>query len=338
MYNVDDAAVLLEALDDVRSPTEAHRKQNQVLNQQGAGRFTGVAATCRAWGLIECVPAVEREESEEKLPRKRLRAKGKQVSPLPSRRAKEEAKEEDQWHLGLKSRAYRRTGANEHLGELLQASRDFRQPPEIVDSATLLEMVLWAEEFDQFLWVGRVVVGWGGREGWWGGGWGGGWVEMVLWAEEFDKFLGRRSQTWARQVTYVHIFLRRKLVLGQLSVSPGRTNVQWSKVSVEYLKKMSPDVCEYLSHIPAKWSVADLSRLCTDRDDWGIFVSMFACLWGSVVKAKAYQGHRDKLITLVTSDEFRGAAQDHVQRYGVAAHVLSLVKQLWSLPRRKPGP
>ena len=73
-YSVDDlAAVLLETLDDIRSPTEAHRKQIQALNQQGAGRFTGVASTCRAWGLIECVPAEGQEESEEKERRRHTR-------------------------------------------------------------------------------------------------------------------------------------------------------------------------------------------------------------------------------------------------------------------------
>ena len=51
-YSVDDlAAVLLETLDDIRSPTEAHRKQIQAVSQQGAGRFAGVASTCRAWGV-----------------------------------------------------------------------------------------------------------------------------------------------------------------------------------------------------------------------------------------------------------------------------------------------
>ena len=47
----------------------------------------------------------------------------------------------------------------------------------------------------------------------------------------------------------------------------------------------------------------------------------------AVVKAKAYQGHRDMLIALAASDEFRDAAQDHIQRYGAAAHVLKLVQQ-----------
>ena len=133
------------------------------------------------------------------LPRKRqrrMRAKSQQASPSPRRKAQEGAEEEDQWHLGLNSRAYRRTGANERLGELLQASRDFRQPPEIVDSTTFLEMVSWAEEFDQFL--------------------------------------GRHSRTWAGQVGYVHDCLRRKLVVGQLSCSSDRTNVQWSDVSVDW--------------------------------------------------------------------------------------------------------
>ena len=54
---------------------------------------------------------------------------------------------------------------------------------------------------------------------------------------------------------------------------------------------------------------------------------MLACLLGAAVKAKAYREHRDALIALVASDEFRDAAQDHIQRYGVAAHVLMLVKQ-----------
>ena len=116
-------------------------------------------------------------------------------------------------------------------------------------------------------------------------------------------------------------------MLGQLSSSSGRTNVQWSDVSVDCLKRLSPDVCDYLSRVPAKWNARDLSRFCTDRDDWGVFVSMFACLWGTVVNAKAYRGHRDALIALAASDELLDAAQNHIQRYGAAAHVLILVQQ-----------
>ena len=59
----------------------------------------------------------------------------------------------------------------------------------------------------------------------------------------------------------------------------------------------------------------------------GVFASMFACLWGSVVKAKAYRGHRDALIALVESEAFRDAAKDHIKQYGTAAHVLKLVQQ-----------
>ena len=256
----DLAAVLSEMLDDIQSPTEAQQKQIQALNQQGAGRFTGVASTCRAWGLIECVPAEKQEENEEeqttktrkgvppmKRPacsprhgakRKKSEPEGEeQASPLPRRRAKREtlpsrsAKEEDQWHLGLIRRAYRRTGAHECLRELVQAARDFRQPPEIIDATTFKEMVSWAVEFDQSL--------------------------------------GLKSKTWAGQVGYVHSFLRRKLVLGQLLSSSGCADLQWSEVSVDILKQMSPDVGKYFSHVPAKWNAADLSRYCTDRDDWG---------------------------------------------------------------------
>ena len=55
---------------------------------------------------------------------------------------------------------------------MLQAARDFRQPPEIVNATTFKDMVMWAEEFDQFL--------------------------------------GRKSTTWAGQAGYVRDFLRRR--------------------------------------------------------------------------------------------------------------------------------
>ena len=85
-----------------------------------------------------------------------------------------------------------------------------------------------------------------------------------------------------------------------------------------------------------------MSRYSTERDDWGVFVSMFACLWGAVTKAKAYQGQRGALTMLAASDQFRRAAQDHIQKHGVAAHVLMLVKQFgpvntWPVSGESPG-
>ena len=64
-------------------------------------------------------------------------------------------------------------------------------------------------------------------------------------------------------------------------------------------------------------------------------MSMFACLWAAVVKAKAYR--RDALIALVASDQFRDAAQDHIQRYGAAAHVLILVQQFGPYVHSRAG-
>ena len=336
-YGVDAlAAVLLEMLDEIRPPTEVHRKELEALNQQGVGRFLGVASTCRVWELIECVPeeggkdddddkpagkkktpkgqckqkpkklpaeepkrqkqAQKQQGKREALPLPRRRATRRktqqrdaeegeeQASPVPRRRAEEE----EHWHLGLNRRVYRPTGAHERLGDLLQAAREFRQPPEIVNTTTV--------------------------------------KEMVAWAEEFDEFLGQKSMVWAGQVGYVHDSLRRKLVLGQLS-SSCCADVQWSEVPIDILKRMSPDQGGYLSRVPVKWTAADVSRYIAERDDWGVFVSMFSCLWGAVTQATAYKGHRDALIKLVASDQFRDAAKDHIQKYHVAARVLMLVKQ-----------
>ena len=133
-------------------------------------------------------------------------------------------------------------------------------------------------------------------------------------------------------------------MLGQWLSSSGRTNVRWSEVPVGTLQQMSPDVHDCFSHVPAEWNVADLSQFCTDRDDCGIFVPVWARMWEILVKAKAYQCHyqwgRDALIALVGSDAFRVAAWEHVQRYGVAPHVLRLVQQFGPVatwPRKKKG-
>ena len=108
------------------------------------------------------------------------------------------------------------------------------------------------------------------------------------------------------------------------------------------MQQMSPDVHDCFSHVPAEWNVADLSQFCTDRDDRGIFVPVWAHMWEILVKPKAYQCHyqwgRDALIALVGSDAFRVAAWEHVQRYGVAPHVLKLVQQFGPVatwPRKK---
>ena len=130
-------------------------------------------------------------------------------------------------------------------------------------------------------------------------------------------------------------------MLGQLSASAPR-GVDWSQVPMDMLVRMSPDQGGHLSSFPAGWSAAQVSRYSTERDDWGVFVSMFACLWGAVTKAKAYQGQRDALTMLAASDQFRRAAQDHIQKHGVAAHVLMLVKQFgpvntWPVSGESPG-
>ena len=50
-------------------------------------------------------------------------------------------------------------------------------------------------------------------------------------------------------------------------------------------------------------------------------------MWVAVTKVKAYQGHRDALMALAASDQFRDAAKLHIERHGAAAHVLMLVKE-----------
>ena len=303
-YSVDELEeVLFEMLDDLRSFTETHRKELEALNRQGVGRFLGVASTCReVLGIIQCMAgpsaqkrqaAGEADQEQEKRQRStQKRGVKRERSPVPSRRATGPrttagTPQEKIWKLGLTGREYQRTGCKQQVGDSLEATREFRQPPEIVDTATF--------------------------------------KEVVMWAEDFDELLTKKCPAWAKMFPYTHDFLRRKLVLGQFIHSSHRSKLQWEEIPVDMLKRMAPDQGDYLSSLPARWSCADVSRWCFERDDWGPFVSMFACLWGEVVKS--YSQHRQGLIALARSEEFREAAQEYVKNHGCAAHVYTLVKQ-----------
>ena len=153
----------------------------------------------------------------------------------------------------MTGRAYQKTECKQQLADLLKATREFRQPPEIVDTATF--------------------------------------KEVVLWAEQFDEHMTKKCSAWPKMLPYTHYFLRRKLVLGQLVHSSHWSKLQWDDIPLDILRRMTPDQNDYLSSFPAKWSSADASRWCFERDDWGVFVSMFACLWGEVVKSYS-RAHR----------------------------------------------
>ena len=80
---------------------------------------------------------------------------------------------------------------------------------------------------------------------------------------------------------YVHAFLVRKLFLGCLQY--GSLKVDWSRTRVATIGEIVPDECMFLQHLPSTLSMAEASRFFFSREDWGVFIPMFACVWHDVV-------------------------------------------------------
>lgn len=76
-------------------------------------------------------------------------------------------------------------------------------------------------------------------------------------------------------------FLRRKLVAARL-LQQNLHECDWSTVNKASLQSMSADAKENLEHIPDSWHASEISYFFTGRADWGLFASVFPCLWGEV--------------------------------------------------------
>jgi hypothetical protein len=99
----------------------------------------------------------------------------------------------------------------------------------------------------------------------------------------------RRGQTSAREDTsdeevlprgYILDFGVRKLMLAL--IHRGCLRVDWSCVTMAMLQQMTADSNEYMNSLPATWTAATLSSFLFGRTDWGLYASMWACLFGDL--------------------------------------------------------
>jgi serine/threonine protein kinase len=81
--------------------------------------------------------------------------------------------------------------------------------------------------------------------------------------------------------SYVSRFIIRKLVLAHMNTL-GADPVNWEEVSMAEIVACTADATGMLDEIPPSWTACDLSRFLFGRSDWGIFASMFGCLWKEV--------------------------------------------------------
>ncbi len=190
--------------------------------------------------------------------------------------------------LGLGGREYEFTGEFGQLEDLLDITRGMPAWPEIVDAASLLTAGVEIQAL-----VARV-------------------------ADVLPGFQGKSGEG------YVRSFVVRKLLCGCWLQTPcaKRASLDWSAIPVTALESWCPDQSQNLSGFPRSWTAQDLSAFLFDRPEWGMFASMFMCLWSEA----ASQWDEESLLRCVSSRAFGDAARAHKKLRGVAGHPAVLLK------------
>ena len=114
-------------------------------------------------------------------------------------------------------------------------------------------------------------------------------------------------------------FLRRKLVVARL-LQQNLHECDWSTVDKASLQSMSADAKENLEEIPDKWRASEISSFFTGRADWGLFASVFPCLWGEIADKLSTEDDRARALALVKSKDFLRVVQGFRRTEGIAPH------------------
>ena len=103
---------------------------------------------------------------------------------------------------------------------------------------------------------------------------------------------------------YLVTFVGRKTLLALLASE--RASVDWASLSRPGLEELCCDQSGFLATFDETWSAADISNFTFGRPDWGMFVSLYACLWKDAVKTKK-MSHK-ALLQNIASGKFARAA------------------------------
>ena len=125
-------------------------------------------------------------------------------------------------------------------------------------------------------------------------------------------------------VGYVATFVGRKVLLAM--VAHGYMTVDWSSLDRPALEELCCDQNGFLQEFDASWSAADISNFIFGRPDWGMFVSLFACLWRDAVAAK--RKSRDTLMKHIETGAFERTAAALRSSCGHSVHPALVIQAL----------
>ena len=119
---------------------------------------------------------------------------------------------------------------------------------------------------------------------------------------------------------YCPDFLKRKLSAARLIQRNLHVECDWSTVDKASLQGMSADAKANLEAVPDDWRASDVSSFLTGRADWGLFASMYPCLWGEVADKRTSGGDQARALALVQSQDFRRVVLNFRRNFGIAPH------------------
>lgn len=152
--------------------------------------------------------------------------------------------------------------------------------------------------------------------------------EATVAARQAIASIGRVSGIPTKANGYVCEYVARKLVVGQL-VAAARKGcyVDWSAVPLTALRAAAPDEYDLAASLPTAWTAGEASAFMFDRPDWGIFISMFACLFKEVTDHYA-GADQAVLVEACGSANLGATAQLQRTRVGCAPRPLDVVRLL----------
>ena len=107
---------------------------------------------------------------------------------------------------------------------------------------------------------------------------------------------------------YNHVFVVRKILIGEVAIQG--SGMSWGTLDANTLLQWCPDRNDHMKTLPKK-PLRELSCLLVGRPDYGILLSMYACLWNDVED----MGTQEKLLEILAAadlrKEIRGYHQEH---------------------------